>query len=606
MVQRNLAAMAKAAAARPVPPSAAEFESERARRRIELYKSLGLAFPPGKSPLNPQITGTLERKGYRIEKLVFESRPGFHVTAHLYIPDGAKSSPRPVVVNPNGHWSHKKNEPVVQARAAAQALLGYVAITVDSPGWSFEGNAKIERRFQGTHDDYRLIASSSNTTALYVYDLMRALDYLETRPEADMKKIAITGCSGGGLATVYAFAADDRYTCAIPVCYATSLEVSTANGCLCNHVPGTLQIGDRADVLSIQAPKPVFLIGATDDGEFPPQGHEASIHKMKSIWGLLGAAGNVKLQIFPSGHDYNKSMREAAYGFLQLHLRGIGDGSPVAEPELQLFDAEAPELFCQKDVPGNVRTMRDIAVDRLRSASFPARSFEDVIALNGGLPPAGSLARTVVGAPARRSQPDLAESFITIETSPGISVPGVELSHIPGGMGVLVYINDAGAAAARTGRVAELLATPDPPDVVAIDPRGIGELANLDGRLMAYLGVAPAFLGGADAARVAEYYINKGKRVVLAGDGPVAALMALFAGHMQPRIHGVATLRGLKDDVQCFDPAISAYAVQPRADCGAPLSAMRQWLKPRAWHRFAGESDPNADEWRKAIADLLR
>src|SRR5262249_48315049 len=158
---------------------------------------------------------------------------------------------------------------------------------------------------------------------------IRALDYLETRPEADMGRVGLTGASGGGLATTYAFAADERFGCAVPVCYATSLEVNPNNGCLCNHVPGTLQIGDRADGLAIRAPAPVLVIGASDDPEFPPEGTKRTGEKLEALWSLLGAPGAARWRIFESGHDYSRPMREAALGFLDLHLRGRGDGSPV-------------------------------------------------------------------------------------------------------------------------------------------------------------------------------------------------------------------------------------------------------------------------------------
>src|SRR5262245_32765912 len=176
-------------------------------------------------------------------------------------------------------------------------------MVVDSPGWSFEGDAPIERRWEGTHDDLTLTLSAGSATGIYVWDLMRALDYLETRPEADTRHVGITGTSGGGLATAYAFAADDRFNAAVSVCYACSLELQPNNGCLCNHVPGTLQVGDRADVLAIRAPAPVMLIGATNDAEFPPDAMKLSGEKLRALYAVAGAADNTQCRIFESGHD---------------------------------------------------------------------------------------------------------------------------------------------------------------------------------------------------------------------------------------------------------------------------------------------------------------
>ena len=147
----------KAAAARPLPSSREELEKRREPERRDIMRDLGLDPLPDRTPLNARVTGILKRPGYRIEKVVFESRPNFPVTAHLYVPDGAAGRKLPVIVNPHGHWGYKKNEPTVQSRLIGQALDGYLAMVVDSPGFSFEGDRPIERRFAGTHDDLRLI-----------------------------------------------------------------------------------------------------------------------------------------------------------------------------------------------------------------------------------------------------------------------------------------------------------------------------------------------------------------------------------------------------------------------------------------------------------------
>ncbi|MBI3722010.1 MAG: prolyl oligopeptidase family serine peptidase, partial [Fimbriimonas ginsengisoli] len=336
MVRGWLDRQVRSAAHVDPPRSRAEQVERQVRQKAELMRCLGLDPLPERTPLNARITGTLDRGRYRIEKLVFESRPGFLVTALLYIPKAEPGTRFPVIVNPHGHWRLKKAEPVVQSRLISQALSGYLALVVDSPGWSFEGDAPIERRWEGTHDDPTLTLSAGSATGIYVWDLMRGLDYLETRPEADMQHVGITGTSGGGLATVYAFAADERFTAAVPVCYACSLELQPNNGCLCNHVPGTLQVGDRADVLGIRAPAPVMLIGASNDSEFPPDAMKRSGEKLRALYAIAGAADNARCQIFESGHDYSQPMREAALGFFDQHLRGRGNGKPVPEPAVDI------------------------------------------------------------------------------------------------------------------------------------------------------------------------------------------------------------------------------------------------------------------------------
>ena len=96
--------------------------------------------------MKAEVPGVIKRDGYRIEKIVFESRPNFPVTGHLYVPDGPPGTKYPVILNPHGHWEQKKMQPTVQSRLIAQALAGYLAFIIDSPGWSFEGTNLIERR----------------------------------------------------------------------------------------------------------------------------------------------------------------------------------------------------------------------------------------------------------------------------------------------------------------------------------------------------------------------------------------------------------------------------------------------------------------------------
>jgi len=123
----------KAAAALPAPTSLAYFEGRRAAQMLEFYRYLGLDPLPPRTPLNARVTGILERPGYRIEKIVFESRPDFPVTAHLYVPAGPAGRKLPVIVNPHGHWGYKKNEPTVQSAHRASPP------GISRPGRGFPG-----------------------------------------------------------------------------------------------------------------------------------------------------------------------------------------------------------------------------------------------------------------------------------------------------------------------------------------------------------------------------------------------------------------------------------------------------------------------------------
>ncbi len=589
MVNSFIENKVKAAAALPAPASREEFEKRREQQRSEIMRDLGLDPLPPRTPLKARITGTLQRRGYRIEKLAFESRPGFLVTAHLYVPDGAAGRKVPVIVNPHGHWGYKKNEPTVQSRLIGQVLNGYLAIVVDSPGFSFEGDRRIERRFAGTHDDLRLILGSQNATSVYVWDLMRTLDYLATRPEADMTRVGLTGASGGGLATMWAFAAEPRFTCAASVVYASSLEINPENGCLCNHIPGSVQLGDRSDVLGVRAPAPVLIIGAEEDVEFPAKGMRLTAEKLRGRWGLFGKSEDAWLRMFPGGHDYSKPMRETAMGFFDKYLKGVGDGSSVPEPAFETEPPESPELFVVPDPPAGLLTMRGIARSMFDRPA-PAASAAEYIRLNGGLPAA-------VPADLKRLDETDGKVRLTFVSEPGLTIPALywPAKGVARALAVLVTEKGKTAAAEEFGvdklRDAGIAC-------LAVDPRGLGELKGLELRFTTYLGQAPAFGMGWDIVRAAAALGSECPKIAVIGRGPAAGQAALTAALFEPRIGFVAGLSTLESYADAFNDEVPLLAVQPRANYAPPLAALRGLVKAEKIWSFSGAREP---DWAGAL-----
>ena len=349
---------------------------DRSQTRNVLLKSLGLFPLPVRTELKARVTGIIPRDGYRIEKLRYESNPGLLVTAHLYVPDG--EGPFPVIVNPHGHFHYKKVEPTVQARGISLALEGFAALIVDSPGVSWDDNPQNERAGVGEHNDWFLNLGRP-IQGVYVWDLMRGLDYLETRADIDCGRIGITGASGGGTATLYAFAVDERIACAVPVCYATSLEVNPHNGCLCNHVPGALNLGDRSDILAQRCPAPICLIGATDDPEFPAQGHQRTFEKLTIAYRSQRAEANVRLELIEGGHDYNRRMRETMVAFFREHLMEeprriyVAEKRPLTDGSQNPFEAGTasatdPRLMVTNWFERETKSFRDLLEEAL---AFP-------------------------------------------------------------------------------------------------------------------------------------------------------------------------------------------------------------------------------------------
>ncbi|MBS1712866.1 MAG: prolyl oligopeptidase family serine peptidase [Armatimonadetes bacterium] len=555
-------------ASRPAPASREEADKLRASRKTELLRTLGLDPMPPRTPLNARTTGVVQRDGYTVEKVVFESSPRFYVTAHVYKAQGDPLVRRPVIVNVNGHWAHKKNEDRIQLRCAFQALKGYIAIAIDSPGNSFEGDSLIERRAEGSHFEFKLVQGGANTTGTYVWDAFRALDYMATRSDTDVSRVGITGASGGGLATLYAFAADDRYTAAVPVVYMSSMETAPENGCPCNHVPGTCQVGDRSDVLAVQAPKPVLIIGAENDGEFPPDAMRRTRDKAAQTWALYGRKDDVQVRIFPGPHDYNRPMREAMIGFFDRYLRGTGDGGPVEQPGLSAIDPQDRSLLVLDPPPSDERTMEDLARERLSASTRPA-VVENLIAVNGGRPQPSSRQWTESGTGNRRT--------VVFEPLPGLRTPAVLLDRSRS-KSVRILVDDRGKAAALASRTPDEAAS-----VLALDILGTGELSGAEIRYAVYAGTSLAFTGAFQILAAAQETKRSGQALTVVANGPLSSLAALYAALLEPGFARIESRNGLREWADVFRSDVPDAAIQPRANLCGKLSDYRRTVKDSTW-----------------------
>jgi cephalosporin-C deacetylase-like acetyl esterase len=332
------------------PQSLDEWTARKKKIRERLAQAYG-EFPAQPCDLDPQIIGTIERDGYRIERLIFQSRPGIWVTANAYVPT-ADDGKRAAVLSVHGHWPWARVDPVPHARAVGLAKLGYFVLAVDAFG---AGERAIEPA-RGTYHGALLGASTwpvgTPLLGLQIYDNMRAVDYMTSRPEVDGDKLAITGASGGGNQSMNAGAWDERFKAVIPVCSVGTYDAYIgAACCVCEVLPGGLAIAEEGEILALVAPRALMVINATRDGhQFSVGEAEKSIARARPIFELAGAADKLKHVVVDSAHDYNRPMREAMYGWLARWLRRDGDGSPISEPEIKLEEVDALRCF-----PDNVR-----------------------------------------------------------------------------------------------------------------------------------------------------------------------------------------------------------------------------------------------------------
>ena len=190
--------------------------------------------PAEKCPLAVETLGELRFDGFRMEKLRYYSRPGFAVTANLYVPDGL-SAPAPAVLEKCGHTAEGKAGPIYQQAARGLALAGCVALVIDPIGQGDRGQFLRVPGFKGAcWDEHSIIGKQLIPLGDWLgswmaWDGIRGIDLLLSRPEVDATRIAVTGTSGGGTATTFVGALDDRISMLAPSCYITSWLRNVSN-----------------------------------------------------------------------------------------------------------------------------------------------------------------------------------------------------------------------------------------------------------------------------------------------------------------------------------------------------------------------------------------
>ena len=236
------------------------------QRKAEIRRGLEEAwdFPNEKCPLEPKQLGEEQRDGYRFEKLIFQTMPGVWMTAHAYIPDG--KGPFPAILQVHGHWKGAKQDPVPQARCIGAAKQGFFVLAVDAFGAGERGLGKNLGEYHGEMVGATLFPVGKPLSGIQVYENMRAVDYLQSRPEVIPAKIGITGASGGGNQSMYAGAYDERFSAVVPVCSVGTYQAYLgAACCMCEVVPGAMTFTEEAGILSLVAPRALMVINASKD-----------------------------------------------------------------------------------------------------------------------------------------------------------------------------------------------------------------------------------------------------------------------------------------------------------------------------------------------------
>jgi dienelactone hydrolase len=322
---------------------------------------------PKRTPLNVRTTKVIDRDDHVIENLIFESRPGYYVTANLYLPKGA--GPFAGVLQPCGHSANGKAWPQYQALSRALARKGVVSLIFDPVsqgersnqyGQACDGNSCREHNMAG--NQMTLVGDFFGSWRLW--DGIRALDVLIKRKEVDPTRVGVSGCSGGGTMTSYLTAIDPRFAFAAPQCFITDYQANAENELPADAEqmpPRMLAEGlDMADFILAYAPRPTILLTERQD-MFDWRGSLRTFERLKKVYRLLGKPDDIQLYTGPGSHGYWRDAREACYGFVGRYA-GVALSSKEApargEDDRTLFATRHGDVL---KLPGAKRTCDFIA-----------------------------------------------------------------------------------------------------------------------------------------------------------------------------------------------------------------------------------------------------
>lgn len=292
-----------------------------AERRQEMRAMLGLEPPPPKTPLNVQITGRIQRDGYVIEKIAFESLPKVYVTANLYLPTNV-DGPVPAVIYVCGHaFSDHGAKTAYQRHGHTLAKHGYAAMIIDPIQI-----AELFALHHGIHNNemYDWYSRGYTPAAVEVWNTIRALDYLETRPEIDADRFGITGRSGGAAMSWFPTGIDERIKVVVPIMgistYAANVEANTQKGhCDCMFLVNT-RMHDMLHQGALIAPRPLLMGHGVKDALFPVPGYEEFERRMKTLYASYGRSEQFRNIVVDTGHADSDYLRTEAVKWFDQHL----------------------------------------------------------------------------------------------------------------------------------------------------------------------------------------------------------------------------------------------------------------------------------------------
>jgi dienelactone hydrolase len=452
------------------------------QRRREMLDMLGLDPLPQRTPLNVQITGKIDQPEYTIEKIAFESLPKVYVTANLYIPK-KRGGPLPAVIYVCGHaLSPYGSKAMYQRHPVTLAKHGYVAMILDP--------IQIAETFglhHGVYNNemYDWYTRGYTPAGVEVWNAIRAMDYLETRPEVDQQRFGITGRSGGAAMTWFTAAVDARIQVAVPVMGISTYAANVADDtqrrhCDCMFVINTY-LHDMLHQGALIAPRPLYMMHGRQDLLFPVAGYKEFEQRVGDLYASYGVREAFKALEVDTGHQDSDLLRTEAVKFFDKYLKKI----PEREIDVSYTDLPGEQLavFGGKP-PADAQNYR---VHEFFTAGPDMRSYATLEAWQKRREQLLGTLRQKVLRPYQQARPapqislserPAPEGFqrLEFESEPGIALEALYRKPPEGGGPALLYIASNGEDWGAMRDVLRQVAGSAKNPLMIVYPRGVGEV----------------------------------------------------------------------------------------------------------------------------------